>query len=149
VSARLFALRRDNGEQLWQRDFTHLLLDPAQPGTWPFFLLTADGEPDEASENRTLPHLAIILDRATGKTLHAAEFSTTASPQRGWMVDAATGAVSIKIGGVGILVASGPGLPPATKTSDEKHGPGGNTEPNPKSAPTNDPPPPPRAIPGT
>jgi outer membrane protein assembly factor BamB len=119
VNARLFAFRRDNGDLLWSRDFENMTLEP-QPGTWPFFFITADGEEDEANRGKA-PSLAYVIDRATGKTLHAVEYSLTAG-QRGWKVDAVTGAVSLKAGGVGMQVS--------------------------QRADT-DPPPPPLAIPGS
>jgi hypothetical protein len=121
VTARVFALRRDNGDRLWSRDFERITLDPNQPGLWPFFLFTAS-EPDEANDDRQAPLLAYIVDRTTGKTLHATDVSMTSGPtQRGWKVDPA-GAVSIKHGGVGLQVSqateTGPPPPPVARPAD-------------------------------
>jgi hypothetical protein len=105
ASARLFGVNREDGQKLWSRDFTQLTLQTSQPGFWPFLLVSAAGEPDGANNASPLPTLAYLLDRATGKTLHAAEVSGATNAHRGWKVDQTTGAVSIKVGGTGLQVS--------------------------------------------
>jgi len=145
ISARLIALRREDGKTLWSRDFERMVLDPMQPGQWPFLLATAAGERDEANDERTVPPTwAYILDRATGKTLHAAELMATAGSQRGWKVDPASGAVNIKVGGVGLQVSPRSVSAAAPATIEE----GKKTAPATEGKPGDPPPPPPEAKPG-
>jgi outer membrane protein assembly factor BamB len=151
VDARVFALRRDTGEQLWARDFKSLTPDLSQPGSWPFFLLTAAGEPDQANTDRPPPQLAYIIDRATGKTLNAAEYSGTAGlQQRGWKVDPLTGAVSIKVGATGLHVSSRvEAPPPKVEPKPAEPRPEADAKPALETKPAESPPPPPLAKPGS
>ncbi|QDT53640.1 Outer membrane protein assembly factor BamB [Caulifigura coniformis] len=141
ISARLIAVQREDGRTLWARDFDRMVLDPMQPGQWPFLLATAAGEQDEANEERTpSPTWAYLLDRATGKTLHAAELPPTGGSQRGWKIDPVSGAVNLKVGGVGLQVT--PRSAPAPAEEVKK------PVPNPEGNPAEPPPPPPEAKPG-
>ena len=115
VKARLICLNRGTGEQLWSRDFDRLQLSFSQPGQWPFLMVTAAGEPDEAAVEQKVPvpTWAYLIDRASGKTLHAAELMIGSGSQRAWKTDPATGAVSLRINGTGIQVANRPVQAPA------------------------------------
>ena len=140
--AQLSAVDRVTGQRLWSREFDRLGIDSMQPGLWPFLLAVAAGDTD-ADEQKNVPTAwAYILDRATGKTLHAAELTNTSGTQRAWKTDAATGAVSIRIGGVGLQVS--PRTPPpqepkpaTNEKSDDK-----------KTKDDATPPPPPDSKPG-
>ncbi len=143
VKARITAVRRNSGQVLWSRDFDRLLLDPAQPGEWPFFVAIAAGEPDEAAEDpmAQVASWAYLLDRETGKTLHAAELTIASSTQRGWKTDAATGAVTLRISGVGLSVTPRSVPEPAAAPKDSAP----QKEPGPAGQPV--PPPPPESKP--
>jgi len=143
ISARVTALRRDNGELLWSREFDRMTLDAAQPGLWPFLLVTAAGDVDPANEERATRDRAYLLDRSTGKTLHAVDFTGAPGQRRGWKVDPASGAVNIKIGGTGFQVTSRPEPPPAQAEAKPEPAAGKKPAPEQDAAP----PPPPVATP--